>query len=85
MRSGNNSSITAERRSRVPKKLFCRFCLHAVDVWVGLLPEVCGGCGRSAMWSTDPPEKALAERYQFTEGDRRFLSALKIGLDRVHG
>lgn len=57
--------------------LWCRACLYSFDAIGGLLPDICAGCHREALWSTEPPIERLQDRWQFTEADERDLKRIE--------
>lgn len=57
--------------------LWCRACGYSFDALGGLLPDICAGCQREALWSTEPPMERLETRWQFTDADLRDLKRIE--------
>lgn len=56
--------------------IWCRACGYGLDVYAGLLPDVCAGCQREALWSTEPPMDRLQDRWMLTPADERVLDLI---------
>lgn len=62
--------------------IYCKDCGTAFQL-MGMFPLTCPTCLKPAVWTTTAPSGSTPEPDIFTDEDRRFLRAMKIGADAM--